>query len=328
MAGIAADLAKLAAVSRERVKRSEEYGGPKTALEIQNANRLFGQQRYAFEKSFLEITAKTYQSPMELFDFAKESGAATKRINEWVETVTKQKIKNLIPDGALTADTRLVLTNAIYFKGSWAEEFGDTPGQPFYAGGRKEVKVTMLRDTAHFGHLAVPGGDAVTVNYAGGGIQFVLFVPKEKTGLPAMEKALTAGILQKAAQAPGRKISLTFPQFKLEPDRVQLSAHLKEMGMPSAFDSPKGGADFSRMAPRKPEDYLFISEVFHKAFIAVDKYGTEAAAATAVAVALGSAIQPNEPLEIKADRPFLFAIQHEASGACLFMGRVNDPSHK
>jgi serpin B len=174
----------------------------------------------------------------------------------------------------------------------------------------------------------VLGGDAVTINYAGGGIQFVLLVPKEKTGLPAMEKALTAGILQKAAQAPGRKISLTFPQFKLEPDRVQLSAHLKEMGMPSAFDSPKGGADFSRMAPRKPEDYLFISEVFHKAFIAVDKYGTEAAAATAVAVAAGSAIQPDEPLEIKADRPFLFAIQHEASGACLFMGRVNDPSHK
>jgi len=135
-------------------------------------------------------------------------------------------------------------------------------------------------------------------------------------------------MLQQAATAETRDIRLHFPQFKLEPDSIRLADQLVAMGMPTAFDQPGKSADFSRMAPRKLEenDYLFISEVIHKAFIAVDEYGTEAAAATAVVVMQATSVEIKpEPLEIRVDRPFAFAIQHIKSGSCLFLGRVTDP---
>jgi serpin B len=167
----------------------------------------------------------------------------------------------------------------------------------------------------------------VTVPYADAGLQFVLFVPSAKDGLPALEKRLTAELLTKTAQAEGRDILLHFPKFKLEPGRVLLSENLIAMGMPSAFNRPAGSADFSGIAPRKPDDYLYISQVIHQAFIAVDQHGTEAAAATAVVMprAYSAIREKPQPLEIRVDRPFAFAIQHQASGACLFLGRVTDP---
>ncbi len=138
---------------------------------------------------------------------------------------------------------------------------------------------------------------------------------------------LTPQVLASTAQAPRQEIILHFPKFKLEPERVMLADHLKAMGMATAFDKPKGSADFSRMAVRTPEDYLFISHVIHKAFIAVDKHGTEAAAATAVVTITPTSAAPDpvKPLEVRVDRPFAFAIQHTTSGTCLFLGRVADP---
>ena len=118
---------------------------------------------------------------------------------------------------------------------------------------------------------------------------------------------------------------LHLPKFKLEPPGVALASQLESLGMRTAFDQPPGSANFDRLAPRKPEDYLYISQVFHKTFISVDEKGTEAAAATAVAMRAGAAMHPEQPIEIKADRPFFYAIQHVPSGACLFVGRVTDP---
>ena len=123
-----------------------------------------------------------------------------------------------------------------------------------------------------------------------------------------------------------REVRLFLPKFRIEPPLMPLGERLKALGMRQAFDAPTGIADFNRMAPRRPDDYLYAAEVFHKTFLDLDEKGTEAAAATAVAMLAGTAfVEKPEPIEVRVDRPFLFAIQHRASGACLFLGRVTDP---
>jgi serpin B len=157
-------------------------------------------------------------------------------------------------------------------------------------------------------------------------LQFVVLLPDERNGLSAVEKKLTSAALTDFAKLERRKLDLYLPKFKFEPPTLNLGATLQALGMKTAFDQPAGSANFDRMAPRKPNDYLFISEVFHKTFIAVDEKGTEAAAATAVAMARATGMHnPTKPLEVKIDHPFLYAIQHVPSGTCLFLGRVTDP---
>lgn len=326
-ASLAADLDGLAQKSQDRVKAARRSGGPATALEINAANRLFGDRGYPFEKSFLSLTEKSYGAPLEALDFRKSPEAARLRINGWVASRTKDRIPELIPGGVIDRDTRLVLTNAIYLKAPWAQEFEEEPNVPFFVNGTQPVKVAGLVRESRFGYQKLPGGAAVTIPYADAGLQFVLFVPSAKDGLPSLEKKLTPELLAKTAQAEGRDILLHFPKFKLEPGRIMLSENLIAMGMPSAFNRPAGSVDFSGIAPRKPDDYLYISQVIHQAFIAVDQHGTEAAAATAVVMprAVSAPMENPKPLEIRVDRPFAFAIQHQGSGACLFLGRVTDP---
>jgi len=326
-AAIAGSLTDIARQSRERVENPDRQGGPNTPLEINVANRLFGHDGYPFEKPFLDLVKNTYAAPLEIMDFIKTPDPSRLRINDWVASQTKDRIKDLIPPGLINEDTRLVLTNAIYMKAAWAEEFHEEADAPFFVNGTDEIKVPGLVRQHRFGHLKIPGGVIVAVPYAEQELQFLLIIPDEKQGLAGIEKNLTSDMLRQAAKPEFRDIRLHFPKFKLEPDTVRLADHLIAMGMPTAFDKPDGSADFSRMAPRKPDDYLCISEVVHKAFIAVDKYGTEAAAATAVIMIrpTSAPVEPEEPLEIRVDRPFAFAIQHRDSGACLFLGRVTDP---
>jgi serpin B len=298
-------------------------------LEINAANRLFGQDGYPFEKPFLDLVTNTYNSPLEIMDFKGAAERSRQRINDWVADQTKDRIRDLIPPGIIDEYTRLVLTNAIYMKAAWAGEFRDEADAPFFVDGTDEVKVPGLVRQQSYGYREIPGGAVVAVPYADGGLQFLLMIPDERGGLAELEENLTPQILREAANLDTRDIRLHFPQFKLEPNSVRLAEHLVAMGMPTAFDKPQKSADFSRMAPRNPDanDYLYISEVVHKAFIAVDKYGTEAAAATAVIMPepTSARIEREEPLEIRVDRPFAFAVQHRDSGACLFIGRVTDP---
>jgi serpin B len=326
-AALAADLTTIARASREKVEDPDRRGGPNTPLEIIAANRLFGHEGYPFEKPFLKLIAETYGAPLEKMNFVKAPEAARLRINQWVEQQTKDRIKDLIPAGLIDEETRLVLTNAIYMKAPWAVEFNQENDAPFFVNGTDEVKLPGLIKQRSYGYRKIPGGSLVAVPYAGGGLQFLLIIPDARDGLAALEKALDAALLASARELPRREIRLHFPKFKLEPGRVLLSENLIAMGMPGAFDKPRGSADFSRMAPRKPDDYLAIREVIHKAFITVDKHGTEAAAATAMNKCweVSRPEEPQKPLEIRVDQPFAFAIQHVSSGACLFLGRVADP---
>jgi len=166
----------------------------------------------------------------------------------------------------------------------------------------------------------------VSLPYTGYGLQFLILLPDAKDGLPAFEKNINAGQFAKLCKLPDeREVQIYLPKFKIEPAAVDLTGHLQSLGMKTAFDVPAGSADFSGMAPRTPKEYLSISGVFHKTFLALDEKGTEAAAATAVPTYGASDRVPPKPIEVCVDHPFLFAIQHRESGLCLFLGRVNDP---
>jgi serpin B len=184
----------------------------------------------------------------------------------------------------------------------------------------------MQKEDRNFGYVKRDGFAAVSVPYSGNELQFLVLIPNEVNGLRALESSLTAGVLAQCARLEAHNVDLYLPKFKFEPPTIALAQNLQSLGLRTAFDRPPGSANFDKIAPRKPNDYLAISDVFHKAFIAVDEKGTEAAAATAVVMNEVTAIvKPSQPIEVRVDRPFIYAIQHVPSGACLFLGRVTDP---
>lgn len=315
-----------AAVAKS-VERSKALKCDPMTFEV--ANRLFGQKGVNFLSPFLELAKNIYGAPLEQVDFKADADQAIAIINGWVEDQTHKRITNLIPPGALNATTRLVLVNAIYMKAPWTDPFqvGDTKPEPFHVhGAGAGTDVPTMSRSAKFGYSKEDGFTAITIPYSTGDLQFLVIVPDEINGLPTVEAKLTGDLLAACANSAQREVILHLPKFKLEPPTVSLGGLLKQLGMRSAFDDPPGSANFDRMAARQPSDYLAISDVFHKTFISVDEKGTEAAAATAVGMrAMAAIVRPEQPVEVKVDRPFLFAIQHRPSGACIFLGRVTDP---
>ena len=320
-------------VARETAKQAEQarrYGGSGEPVVLNVANRLFGQKGYAFRPAFLALVEQEYQAPLQQADFTGDAGRETRTINAWVEKQTRDRIQDLIPPDTLNKLTRLVLVNAVYLKAPWETAFPShlTKPAPFRTGAGTRVDVPTLNRTGHLGYRKGEDYTAVTVPYYGGQLQFLVLLPDEPDGLAGLTEAVTPDLLAESAGLPTREVNLYLPKLKLTPPTLQLSQALKGLGMRSAFDDPPGSADFDRMAPRKPDDYLFISEVFHKAFLELDEKGTEAAAATAVVMQRATAMRPEpkpDPVVVRVDRPFLFAVQHRASGACLFLGRVDDP---
>ena len=321
-------LEEVAKTTAERAKNAEQSGGPSEPIVLTVANRLFGQKGYEFRQPFLDLVKDTYGAPFQTMDFIRNADQERLTINGWVEDQTHQRIRDLIPAKALTEDTRLVLVNAIYLKAPWADEFpaGATKPLPFQVKGSETQNVPTMFRMRSMGYGKRDGYQVITIPYSGGDLQLLVLLPDTKDGLAALETKLTPEILSGCANPGSAELKLYLPKFKLEPPLFKLGKVLCSLGMPSAFDQPKGSANFDRMAPRKPDDYLYISEVFHKTFLALDEKGTEAAAATAVAMmAATSFIEKPKPIEVRVDRPFLFAIQHRPSGACLFLGRVTDP---
>jgi serpin B len=320
------EMAKQTAAVAEQSKKPSGPSGP-SALAI--ADRLFAQTGYEFRESFGALVKKYYGAPFEPLDFHHNAGGAAQHINKWIAEQTRDRIRDLIPPGALNEMTRLVLANAIYLKAPWAHEFSDaaTKPQPFHVRGGAVVDLPMMhRQDRQFGYAKLEGFTAVSLPYIGNELQFLVLVPDEVNGLSALERKLDAETLAKCAKLEPRDVDLSLPKFKLEPPTILLGEKLQALGMTSAFNQPPGSANFDRMAPRKPNDYLYVSQVFHKTFIAVNEKGTEAAAATAVAMMATSAMIKREPpIEVKVDRPFIYAIQHVPSGTCLFLGRVTDP---
>jgi len=306
------------------------HGIPNDRLILTTANRLFGQTGSDFRPGFLALLKDQYQAPLEALDFIRNASGATGHINSWVENRTHGRLRDLIPPGALDMYTRLVVVNAIYLKAPWATKFSEEATQPrsFRMAARKEVKVPTMFLNHSLGYARRDGCSAVVIPYAGTELQLLVLLPDRADGLAVLEAGLKPETLADGASAPSQNVNLYLPKFKIEPPAMSLAGSMQRLGMKNAFDVPENSANFDRMAPRRLEDYLYISDIFHKTFLKLDELGTEAAAATAVAMPafgmVGMAPLP-PPVEIHVDHPFLFAVQHRASGACLFLGQVTDP---
>src|SRR5579864_1788919 len=328
-AALQASLAEIPQKTAKIADRSKQAGGPSEPITLAIANRLFAQSDYEFRDSFQQLIKKFYGAPCEALDFKKDPEAARAHINKWVADQTRDRIRDLIPQGGIEALTRMVLANAIYFKAPWGTEFkeGLTKLKPFRVHGGAPVNVPMMEQQKTFGYAKREGFVAVTIPYSGSDLQFVILLPDDVDGFANLEYRLSNEILADCIRLPAEEVDLELPKFKFEPPTIALADNLKELGMQMSFDVPQGSANFDRMSPRKTDKYLAISNVFHKTFIAVDEKGTEAAAATAVVMREVSARfeKPKEPIHVKVDRPFFYAIQHVPSGACLFVGRVTDP---
>lgn len=291
------------------------------AYQLSVANALWAHKGYPFRKEFTDQVKADYDARLSELDFA-QSEPARKTINDWVAKETKDKIQDLIPAGILNADTRLVLTNAIYFKSQWAKQFQKyaTKDGDWQLGADKKAAVPMMHEQAHYGYMETADLQALQMPYKGNELAMLVLLPRKTDGLAALEKTLTAENLAAwTKKISNETVDVTLPRFKMT-SQFSLNDALSAMGMPEAFDAAK--ANFTGMTTANA---LFISAVIHKAFVAVDEEGTEAAAATAVAMALTAAPAPVEPKVFKADHPFFFAIRHLKTGAILFAGRVIDP---
>jgi serpin B len=309
--------------------RMRVHGGDATPVQLTVANQLFVQCNFSLRTAFGAELRNHFGSNLAELDFKHDASHAREMINQWLANKTQGKIRNLLPASEPRTDTRLVLVNALYLKAAWANEFTEsaTKAEPFYFIGREAAPVPTMKDHHEFGYAKRADCSVVTLPYLGKALQFVLFIPDKHDGLASLEKSLTPETLAACTKLEEKDVILHLPKFKLEPETMALKDALQSLGLSTAFNRPPGSANFDRMAPRHPDDYLAISDIFHKTWLVLDEHGTEAAAATAVEmVTLGMVLHsPAPPIEVRADRPFLFAIQHVPSGACLFLGRVTDP---
>ncbi|MDR3577726.1 MAG: serpin family protein [Anaerolineaceae bacterium] len=284
------------------------------------ANAIWGQKGFDFLPAYLDLLSQNYGAGLRLVDFSTAPEPARKTINDWVSQQTKNKIQDLFPQGTIDSNTRLVLANAIYFKASWSSPFeeSNTQNGPFHLLNGTTVNVPLMVS----GHTANSfekgdGFQAVGLPYLGENVEMVVVVPDEGT-FSAFEASLDAAKLDQILKGlNGAEVDLTLPKFKTE-SSFSLSDTLASMGMPDAFNADK--ADFSGMDGKKD---LSISQVLHKAYVNVDEKGTEAAAATGVAMTASAVFNP--PI-LKVDRPFVFFIYDQKSGTILFAGRELNPA--
>ncbi|MFH1072629.1 MAG: serpin family protein [Nanoarchaeota archaeon] len=288
------------------------------------ANALWAQNDYPFNQDYLSVVEQYYDGKVTNLDFKSDAEGSRKTINSWVEEKTNQKIKDLIPAGALDSLTRLVLTNAIYFKANWSEQFDaeDTRDGKFtlLSGDKKDVN--MMHRTGMYAYGETEDAQLLEMPYLGDDLSMLVILPKEgKTA--AVENALSTAQLAELKQSmTPEKVAVSMPKFKFE-TKYFMAKDLQAMGMPTPFSE---NADFTGMSSA---ENLSISQVIHQTFVEVAEYGTEAAAATAVIIRASSA-GPGEPENIKifnADHPFIFIIQQRDTGNILFMGRMSNPSN-
>lgn len=321
-------------------------------ITLRMANAVWGDRTANFLEPWKKTVGETYGTgAVREVDFVNDFESERKRINTWVEDQTEDRIKNLLPEDSLNSETRLVLANAIYFKGDWLEPFSEkrTTEGTFTLTSGDAVKASLMKknsdDSARYaafnadGSLfatpktipfeggksqTYPGKDGfsmVEMPYRGGEVSMVMIAPNDPAGLPKIEKNLKASNVSKwIADLKQRKTHVILPKFKMETS-YSLSGILAEMGMPTAFD--RNEANFTGMSAG--ED-LYIGAAFHKAFIEVNEKGTEAAAATGMVIPTVG-IQRSVPFipTFQADRPFIYLIRDQKSGAILFLGRVLNP---
>uniref|UniRef100_A0A1A7WV39 Leukocyte elastase inhibitor n=1 Tax=Iconisemion striatum TaxID=60296 RepID=A0A1A7WV39_9TELE len=291
------------------------------------ANRLFGEQSYQFVQDYLEKTRKHYKAELETMDFIQNTEKARLNINSWVEKETQGKIKDILAQDAVNSLTKLVLVNAIYFKGNWNKQFNEsaTRDASFRINKNSSKQVKMMHQKSKFPltYISEAACQVLEMPYKGKELSMLIFLPNDvedsTTGLEKLESVLSYENFvewTRPEMMDEVEVQVGLPRFKME-EKYDMKAVLMSMGMVDAFDM--GKSDFSGMSPAND---LFVSEVYHKAFVEVNEEGTEAAAATAAVMMLRCAIRPATFI---ADHPFLFFIRHNTSNSILFAGRYCSP---
>lgn len=291
--------------------------------DIRIANALWGQNAHPFKPEFVTRLQRSFRAEGRTLDFAGEPEQSRTTINQWVEAQTNQRIKDLLPSGSITGLTRLVLTNAIYFKGTWQTPFNKSATRPadFFVKSDDKVKTEMMARTASMRYAENDLFQALELPYAGDRLSMVIMLPRKRNNLADAESQLSSGMVSQLVQKmTSPKVILSLPRIKTTYEKP-LKSTLMSMGMTDAFSV--GSADLSGIDGTRE---LFISEVYHKAFCEINEEGTEAAAATGVVVAkLAAPVNEPPPVEFKADHPYLYLIRDRQTGSILFMGRVADP---
>ncbi|XP_006192546.1 plasminogen activator inhibitor 2 [Camelus ferus] len=293
---------------------------------LESANKLFGEKSAGFKEEYMQLSKKYYSTEPQAVDFLECSEEARKKINSWVETQTKGKIPNLLPEGSVGVDTKMVLVNAVYFKGKWKTPFQKKLNRlyPFRVNLTQSTPVQMmfLHEKLNIGYIADLKVQILELPYAGD-VSMFLLLPDEiaefSTGLELLESEITYDKLNRWISEDtmaGDDVEVYLPQFKLE-EHYELKPILKSMGMADAFS--KGQANFLGMSEKND---LFLSEVFHQATVDVNEEGTEAAAGTG---AIMSGRTGHGGPQFVADHPFLFFIMHKITKNILFFGRFASP---
>lgn len=302
----------------ERLEALQEEGN----VQLEIANSLWPHKSYPILEEYIGLVKKYYGVKITPLDYAADTEAARRIINEWVEEKTKDKIKDMIGPGVLDALTRLVLVNAIYFKGNWADQFEEelTKDAPFHPLSGESIEVPMMKQQETFGYAEHEDLQILQMPYAGDEMSMLVLLPKNMDGLANLQSVLSKENLEKWIKSIRKKEVLVFlPKFKVT-SQFRLDEALASMGMTDAFSPEKADLSGIDGEPHR----LYIGAVIHKAFVDVNEEGTEAAASTAVGFALAS--MPEPVPTFRADHPFIFMIRDNNTGSILFMGRIVDPA--
>jgi serpin B len=301
------------------LRRYWDVEGTERDYRLSVANRLWGQEGFHFVTGFLAVTREHYGAELAQVDFVRRTDQAIQRINAWVDEQTQGKIRDLVPPGVLDAMTRLVLTNAIYFKGDWTEPFRKEATQvaPFRISASQLADVPLMYQQDDFRYWAGDSLKVLELPYGKGDLAMLVLLPDAIEGLSTLEAKLSTDNLSRwQSGLRKREVRVHLPRFKLD-SQFQLADVLKAMGMTRAFTH--GEADLSGMSN---EEELFVSVVIHKASVDVNEEGTEAAAATGVGVKASAIVVP---AVFRADHPFVFLIRDRRTGSILFLGRLVNP---
>ena len=294
-------------------------GSKADSIELSIVNMLWAEKTYPFKNSYSKLIKKTYSAAVEPVDFINKYEESRTLINDNILKATNDKIKNLLPAGSVNNLTRLVLTNAVYFKANWQTKFekDKTIDAKFYVTPQDPLKCRMMGAKSNFNYFEDAKIQALDLSYSGNNYSMLIILPRNNESVEELVKGMTQESLSTITKGLTlEKINISIPRFQFSTG-YQLKQVLSEMGMPQPFSDD---ANFSNMTSRND---LKISDVFHKAFIEVNEQGTEAAAATAVVVRMKSI--GNEKF-FTANHPFVFLIREKSTGTILFMGRMVDPT--
>ena len=290
--------------------------GPDCQITV--ANAFWKRSGKAVRPDYLTRINNYYNGGFHELDFCKDPSGSAAFINRWVEEKTRSRIRDLVSPDSVNCYTAVILTNAVYFKGKWLDEFDKeaTRDEPFYLANGTTKTIPLMSRTGNYDYAETETAQILKLPYKGNAFSMVIVLPKAKKSLADIQKDLD-DVNKRLASLSRSEVEVYIPRFKLE-TRMELNLPLQGLGINEAFSQ---SADFSGIAD-KP---LFISEVIQKAYVDVNEEGTEAAAATEINMTMSASIVPPWSIVFRADHPFLFFIRHNASGVIVFMGRFSEP---